>query len=215
MFACLNLLMTAATGGEESAQPYVPPVPTDWAIVTTFVTAGLSLLLVVAFVLMLVFRRRGSPAARLTTALRASVTAALDLKSAPSVASVRRLRKSIRKSSSCCDMAIYRGLVEVKPAQVLLTEAANVCKCIVVTKSESDAAKFADLLLAQAEKALEIAAPYDPKEADDSIAALNTVRGASAYLEATRARHGIENIEQEERREEASDPPAESGEPKE
>ena len=164
-----------------------PPAEFPWTMV---ITLGLSLLLAFVFILLILPRKRKSPAISAMDAVMKFVKAAETFAASPTADGLKKVRKSVSLTDSLLVAAIYKGLVELNPAQAITEETVKICKSLFVSKAnESRRAEFAAVILDNALKVTDIVLPYAGKEVDDGLLALTQKSGAVAYLDAVKAKH--------------------------
>ena len=183
MFASLYVLLEEA--GETVTE--TPPAEFPWTMV---ITLGLSLLLAFAFILLILPRKRKSPAVSAMDAAMKFVGAAEAFAASPAADNLKKVRKTVAHTDNLLVAAIYKGLVELNPAQAITEETVKICKSLFVSKAnEARRAEFAAVILDNALRVSDIVLPYAGKEVDDGLLALTQKSGAAAYLDAVKAKH--------------------------
>lgn len=176
--------------GETAAQTPASGFP--WTMV---ITLGISLVLVFVLIILVLPRKRKSPAITAMDAAVKLVTAAEALSASPSSDNLKKVRKLVAATDSLLVAAIYKGLVELNPAQAIAEETLKVCKSLVVAKAdEKRRAEFAPVILDNAIKITDIVMPFAGKEVDDGLLALTQKSGANAYLDAVKAKHATPEL---------------------
>lgn len=164
-----------------------PPAEFPWTMV---ITLALSLALLFVFVLLILPRKKKSPAVSAMDAANRFLRCAEAFAASSSAENLKKLRKAVAFADSLLVAAIYKGLVELNPAQAITEETLKVCKSLAVSKAdEARRAEFGALMLDNALKVTDIVLPYAGKEVDDGVLALTHKAGANTYLEAVKAKH--------------------------
>lgn len=185
-----NILLLLA---EEAETETPPPAEFPWTMV---VTLALSLVLLFVFVLLILPRKKKSPAVTAMDAVQRFVRCAEAFAASPTADNLKKVRKAVAFTDSLLVAAIYKGLVELNPAQAITEETLKVCKSLTVSRAdENRRAEFGALMLDNALKVRDIVLPYAGKEVDDGVLALTHKAGANAYLEAVKAKHAAPPVE--------------------
>lgn len=182
--------ITAVTEG-------VTDTSTDGFPWTTVITVTLSILLIVALIFLLMPRKKNSPAVKAMEYLVSELKAAENFSANPNPITFKILKKCVRRAENQMLAVSYKGIVELKKVSAMQTESLNICRSLTALKMNDNLLKeFAEVLLFNARRSIEITTPFAYTQVADDPIALSQKLGATAYLKDVKKRYESAKVEE-------------------
>ena len=179
-----------------TSAPETTTVITPNDIFMIILVLGISfVLLVVAFIL-IVPRKKASPAINAENSVKKLNALAEKLCVSPTVDNLKKVRAQARACENALVTAQYKGILEVNPAVALNEEVLKIASSLIVTKANSEEIRsFSEILLKNVRHELVILEPLAKTEINDSAIALSTSHGAKNYLSSIKDKYDIKDVD--------------------